>query len=86
MRILLDECKDERFRKAFPDHDCQTVDQNVAYQQNLAKRRIALVILCAPTNRRRDLEPLLPTALEALATIKPGDLVRIGKKPLTRES
>jgi hypothetical protein len=24
MRILLDECIDERFRILFPDHDCQT--------------------------------------------------------------
>jgi hypothetical protein len=107
MRILLDECIDERFRKAFPGHDCQTarfakltglkngrllnaaeiagfdvmitVDQNIEYQQNLSGRTIALLILCAPTNRRRDLEPLLPTASVALATIKPGELVRIGK-------
>lgn len=25
MRILLDECMDERFRKSFPGHECQTV-------------------------------------------------------------
>ena len=24
MRILIDECIDERFRKYLPDHDCQT--------------------------------------------------------------
>jgi hypothetical protein len=24
MRILIDECIDERFRNAFPGHDCQT--------------------------------------------------------------
>jgi hypothetical protein len=24
MRILIDECMDERFRKALPGHDCQT--------------------------------------------------------------
>jgi hypothetical protein len=24
MRILIDECLDERFRKYFPEHDCQT--------------------------------------------------------------
>jgi hypothetical protein len=24
MRILLDECIDERFRNSFPSHDCQT--------------------------------------------------------------
>ena len=25
MRVLRDECMDERFRRSFPDHDCQTV-------------------------------------------------------------
>lgn len=24
MRILIDECIDERLRNSFPDHDCQT--------------------------------------------------------------
>jgi hypothetical protein len=46
-------------------------------QQNLAGRRIALVILCGPTNRLRDLEPLVPAAIEALATISPGEVIRI---------
>jgi predicted nuclease of predicted toxin-antitoxin system len=25
MRVLIDECIDERFRNSFPEHDCQTV-------------------------------------------------------------
>jgi hypothetical protein len=86
MRLLLDECVDERLRLLFPDHDCQTarfanlagvkngrlleaaeaagfdvlltVDQSIPNQQNLAGRRISLVILCGPTNRLRDLELL----------------------------
>jgi len=65
MRVLIDECIDERFRNSFPGHDCQTaryaglaglkngdlltaaetagfeifitVDQGIAYQQNLTK-------------------------------------------------
>ena len=85
MRLLLDECIDERFRFLFPNHDCQTarfaglaglkngalleaaeaggfdvlitVDQHVPDQQNLAERTLALVILCGPTNRLRDLAP-----------------------------
>ena len=28
-----------------------TTDQDIPYQQNLATRRISIVILCAPTNR-----------------------------------
>jgi hypothetical protein len=54
-----------------------TVDQNIPDQQNLAGRRISLVILCGPTNRLRDLELLVPAAISALDSIGPGDVVRI---------
>ena len=105
MRLLIDECVDERLRFLFPDHDCQTarfanlaglkngrlleaaevagfdvlitVDQNIPDQQNFAVRRISLAILCGPTNRLRDLELLVPAAISALASIGPGDVVRI---------
>ena len=105
MRLLFDECVDERLRLLFPGHDCQTarfanlgglknghlldaaedaafdvlitVDQNIPDQQNLAGRRIALLILCAPTNRLRDLEILTPAAIVALDSIAHGDVVRI---------
>jgi predicted nuclease of predicted toxin-antitoxin system len=106
MRLLIDECIDERLRLLFPGHDCQTarfanlaglkngslleaaeadgfevlitVDQKIPDQQNLAGRKIALVILRGPTNRLRDLAPLAPVALSALSSIAPGDIVRIG--------
>jgi predicted nuclease of predicted toxin-antitoxin system len=105
MKLLLDECIDERLRKFFSAHDCQTarfaklaglkngrlldaaesagfdvlitVDQNIPDQQNLMRRRVSLVILCGPTNRLRDLEALVPAAISALDSIKPGDVVRI---------
>ena len=54
-----------------------TVDQNIPDQQNLAGRRIALVILCGPTSRLQDLERLIPAALSALPSIKHADVVRI---------
>jgi hypothetical protein len=54
-----------------------TVDQRIPHQQNLAGRKIAVVILCAPTNRLRDLEPLVPAALSALDFIGPSDVLRI---------
>ena len=54
-----------------------TVDQNFSFQQNLEGRRIALLILCGPTNRLRDLAALIPAALAALVSIKPGEIVRI---------
>jgi hypothetical protein len=54
-----------------------TVDQNIPDQQNLGDRGIALLILCAPTNRLRDLERLAPMALAGLNDIQPGQVVRI---------
>jgi hypothetical protein len=54
-----------------------TVDQNIPFQQNLERRTIAVLILCAHTNRLSDLQKLVPAALAAIASIKPGDVVRI---------
>jgi hypothetical protein len=54
-----------------------TVDQSIPDQQNLVKRDIALLILCGPTNRRKELERLVPAALLALRAIKSGDIVRV---------
>ena len=52
-----------------------TSDQNLRYQQNLASRKLALVIL--PTNNLRKVLALSPTILAVLATIQPGDYVEI---------
>jgi len=54
-----------------------TVDQNIPEQQNLSARRLSILILCGPTNRLRDLSRLVPAALAALATMSPGQVVRI---------
>jgi hypothetical protein len=54
-----------------------TADQNFPFQQNLESRRIALLILCGPTNSLRHLKALIPAALTALTSITPGDVVRI---------
>ena len=56
-----------------------TVDQNISDQQNLAERRISLMILCGPTNRLRDWEPLVPAAVAALDLIGRGEVVRISQ-------
>ena len=105
MKLLIDECVDERLRHSFAGHDCHTahyaglgglkngllldaaetagfdvlitVDQNIPEQQNLSVRRVSILILCGPTNRIRDLAPLVPAAIAALATICPGQVVRI---------
>ncbi len=105
MRVLIDECIDEKLRFSFPEHDCQTaryaglaglkngklltaaeaaqfellitVDQNIDRQQNLVHRRIALIVLCTPTNRLQDLLQLIPAALEAMLSIQSGQVIRI---------
>lgn len=103
MRLLIDECVDERLRHEFLNHDCQTarfagfagltngnlllaaeaagfdviitVDQNIPYQQNLQNRRVAIVILRAPTSRLEDLKQTIPAVLTTLADIRPGEVV-----------
>jgi predicted nuclease of predicted toxin-antitoxin system len=105
MRLLIDECIDERLRLLFPGHEVETAryanlaglkngrlldaaeeagfdvlitaDQNIPDQQNLSGRKIALVILCGPTNRLRDLALLVPAAVSAIASIGRGDTVSI---------
>ena len=54
-----------------------TVDQSIRPQQNLQSARVAVVVLVSRSNRRVDLVPLIPSALAALGSIKPGDVVEI---------
>jgi len=54
-----------------------TVDQSIPDQQDLSGRKIALMILYGRTNRLRDLAQLAPAAISAIASIRPGDVVRI---------
>jgi hypothetical protein len=105
VRILIDECVDQRLRFLFSGHDCETAayaklsglkngvlldaaeaagfeviittDQEIPYQQNLTLRKISILVLCAPTNRLADLRPLVPAAIEALDSAKPGQVIRI---------
>ena len=54
-----------------------TVDQTIRYQQNLQAAGVAAVVLVAVSNRLADLLPLVPSALAALGSIKPGDVVEV---------
>lgn len=54
-----------------------TIDQNLTYQQNLQKAKIAVITLAAPSNRLEDIQPLVPQLLAALRRIKPGELIQI---------
>ena len=55
-----------------------TGDQNLEYQQNIADFAIAVIVLLAVNNRIESLRPLIPEVLKVLATIQPGQLVRVG--------
>ena len=55
-----------------------TGDQNLQFQQNLAKRRLGIVVLCAASNALEDLLPLVPSTLTAIDAIRPGQIIRIG--------
>ena len=54
-----------------------TTDQNLFFQQNWTKFKIAVVVLCAPTNRLEHLKPLAPDVLAALPTLKSGQVLNI---------
>jgi predicted nuclease of predicted toxin-antitoxin system len=51
-----------------------TVDNNLAYQQNLSTLPVAVVVLRAASNKIEDLRPLLPGLLATLAAVKTGEL------------
>ncbi|MBM2804979.1 MAG: uncharacterized protein HW419_2872 [Deltaproteobacteria bacterium] len=54
-----------------------TVDQGIPYQQNLSGIALALLIIVAPSNDIKDLRPKMPEVLRVLATIQPGQVVRV---------
>ena len=54
-----------------------TVDRNLEFQQNIQARGLGVVVMIARTNRRKDLEPLVPKALALLPSLHSGQLVRV---------
>lgn len=51
-----------------------TMDQSLRFQQNLAGRPLAVVLLRARSNRLPDLEPLAPAVLAALPSAPAGEV------------
>jgi Domain of unknown function (DUF5615) len=49
-----------------------TVDHNLAFQQNIPQFTIAVIVLQAPTNRLKDLRPLLPKLLQTVSKASKG--------------
>ena len=54
-----------------------TGDQNLEFQQNISNRRLGVVVLCARSNALEDLLPLVPAGFSAIATVRPGQLIRV---------
>jgi hypothetical protein len=54
-----------------------TADSKLRYQQNVTKIGIAVVVVVHVRNRIEDLRPLIPRIIDALKTIKAGDVVEI---------
>ena len=55
-----------------------TVDQSLEFQQNLGAVGVGVVVVLARSNRVKELRPLVPLMLEALARLTAGALIRIG--------
>jgi hypothetical protein len=105
MRILLDECVNQRMRNYITGHECVsakyagfaglkngelldaaestgfdvllTVDRGLEFEQNLAGRKIAVVIFRTKSIALQDLLPHVPACLTVLASIKPGEIAKI---------
>jgi hypothetical protein len=54
-----------------------TMDGSMASQQNVARIRLAIVALRAPSNRLEDTSPLMPKVLALLPALKPGKMVKV---------
>jgi hypothetical protein len=55
-----------------------TMDRGIEFEQNLATVAVGVLLVRAPSNRMVHLQPLVPAILDALPTLKPGQLNRIG--------
>jgi hypothetical protein len=52
---------------------------SIEFQQNVKRIGIAVIAVVGVRNRMEDLRPLLPRILEALTTIRPGQLITISR-------
>ena len=103
MKILLDECVDQRLAREIQGHLVSTVpemggasfkngellkraerefdvfvtvDRNLAFQQNIPKFQIAVVLLHASSNRLAALKPLIPVFLDVVPSAPKGQVTR----------
>jgi hypothetical protein len=55
-----------------------TVDRNLEFQQNVSASGMGIVLVIATTNRLKELRPLVPAMLAAIAEVKPGQVIKVG--------
>ena len=53
------------------------MDGSMSFQQNIARFRLAVVVLKAASNRLADTRPLMPPVLAALGNIQPGTCITV---------
>ena len=58
-----------------------TADSNLSYQQPATTFRLGIVVLRARSTKLEDLLPLVPSTLEVLESIVPGQVCQVGKGP-----
>ena len=58
-----------------------TYDRNLEHQQDLRGRRMAIVVLVAPSNTLPDLVPLVPSLRTLLSTLQPGEIQHVTRPP-----
>ena len=56
-----------------------TMDRSLEFQQNITALPFGVLLVGAASNRMVHLVPLVPSMLEVLPTIRPGQIVRIGR-------
>lgn len=54
-----------------------TFDQNLQHQQNLAGRRLGVLVIVVPNKRMQTLVPLVPDILAVLPAIQPGQVYEV---------
>ena len=62
-----------------------TMDANIERQQNLTSLPFGVVVIRAPSNRMKELLPILPELLQVVDTVRPGEARHIGKSPRRRD-
>jgi predicted nuclease of predicted toxin-antitoxin system len=54
-----------------------TADQNLEFQQHLARSGLFVLVLVAPSNALEDLLPLIPNILAKISDAQPGKVVHV---------